>query len=91
MEFMVRIEVALPADQREAIVSAERKRGQELRGAGVLRRIWRIPGTTGNVGLWEAEDATALHAAIASLPAFPWAHVDVTALAEHPLEGGADA
>ncbi|HVO53860.1 MAG TPA: muconolactone Delta-isomerase family protein [Solirubrobacterales bacterium] len=91
-EFLVRIEIALPAglddEEREALVAAEARRGRELTEAGQLRRIWRIPGRHANVGLWEAADATALHALLASLPMFVYMDIDVTALATHPLEGG---
>jgi muconolactone D-isomerase len=38
------------------------------------------------VGLWEAEDATQLHDALSSLPAFPWMDATVEALAIHPQE-----
>jgi len=64
----------------------ERARAAELRGAGVLRRLWRVPGTRAVVGLWEAPDATALHEALASLPMFPWFSASVEALATHPQE-----
>jgi muconolactone D-isomerase len=37
-----------------------------------------------NWGIWEAADATAVHAAIRSLPLFPWLDVDVIPLAAHP-------
>ena len=96
MEFLVRIAAALPDDGRDAIVAAERRRSAELHDAGVLRRIWRLPGTTSNVGIWEARDATALHEALTSLPAYPWLTVEeVTPLAVHPfeasLQGSTDA
>jgi muconolactone D-isomerase len=89
MEFLVQIDVALPADVRGDVVAAERRVGAQLLDDGAIRRIWRVPGTSANVGIWDAADATALHRAIASLPAFPWATVQVTPLAVHPLEEGA--
>ena len=64
----------------------KRVRGLELVAAGQIRRIWRIPGTSQNVGIWDAADATELHDLISSLPAFPWITAEVTALALHPLE-----
>lgn len=45
-----------------------------------------MEGVTLNVGIWEAPDATTLHAYITSLPLFPWLEVSVTALARHYLE-----
>ena len=90
MEFLVRIEFALPSDMaedaRDRLLEQERARGQELRAAGVIQRIWRLPGRNANVGIWQAQDATALHEAIASLPLFPWIDAGVTPLALHHLE-----
>ena len=54
--------------------------------AGRIRRLWRIPGRRANWGLWEAPDASELHAAIRSLPFFPWLQVDVHPLAAHPSD-----
>ena len=90
MDFLVQIQVSLPYDidpkTRDRLLEQERERGLELKAAGVIARIWRIPGRTANVGIWRAEDATALHEAIASLPLFPWIDAHVTPLALHHLE-----
>jgi muconolactone D-isomerase len=89
MEFMVRIDVVLPPDlpdaELEALKAAELARGRELVAAGTLKAIWRIPGGLRNIGVWKAADATALHAAIESLPVYRWLSAEVTPLAEHPL------
>lgn len=90
MEFLVKIQVFTPetmeADQLLSLISAERARGKELKDAGTIARIWRIPGTKNNVGVWNAADASELHAAISSLPLFAYMNVEVTPLATHPLE-----
>ncbi|WP_062292287.1 muconolactone Delta-isomerase [Demequina phytophila] len=90
MEFLVRSENRLPADtptkRREELRSAERVRAMELRAEGVLKRLWRVPGRNATIGLYEATDATALHAALTSLPMAPWLDVTVEALATHPQE-----
>jgi muconolactone D-isomerase len=90
VEFLVHIEVEWPADGDPAelarLTAAERERGHELGTAGTIRRMWRVPGRRANWGLWEAEDATALHAAIASLPFFPFLNVEVIPLAAHPTD-----
>jgi muconolactone D-isomerase len=90
MEFLVRFEATPPADmsteERDRLRSAERERAAELRAAGTLVRLWRVPGTRGVVGLWNAEDATELHASLASLPMFPWFSATVEPLATHPQE-----
>ena len=88
MEFLVNIEVGWPADgdadELARITTAERVRGAELAAAGTIRRMWRVPGRRANWGVWEAEDATALHAAIASLPFFPYLELEVIPLAALP-------
>lgn len=88
MEFLVNIEIRWPADadpsERERIFQAELARGRELAEAGLMRRLWRVPGRWANWGVWEAEDAATLHAAISSLPLWPWMDVTVHPLATHP-------
>ena len=86
MEFLVRTENHTPDEHRQRLVGAERARADELRAAGVLKRLWRIPGRRGTIGLYEAPDATALHDALASLPMWPWMEITVEALATHPQE-----
>lgn len=87
MEFLVFCDInthGLDSESRARIYEAEGTRAQELVSAGQLIRVWRVPGTTDNIGLWRADDATALHEAIASLPLFPWMTVEVRVLAQHP-------
>ena len=90
MDFLVEIEVRLPGEwsdeRRSALLRQELERGVELRRAGVIERIWRVPGALRNVGVWHAADATELHERIASLPAFRFATAKVTPLARHPVE-----
>lgn len=90
MEFLVRIEVALPpetpAARRAELEAAERERGSELLAAGKLVRIWRLPGRRANLSLYRAADATELHEALTSLPLWPWMTISVEPLAVHPLE-----
>lgn len=90
MEFLVRFDVNPPesmtVEERERLRALERERAVELRESGTLRRLWRVPGRRATVGLWEADDATALHDALASLPMFPWMDVTVEPLATHPQE-----
>lgn len=91
-DWLVEIDVRLPPElepaRRDALFAAERVRGRELLAEGLLREIWRLPGRAANVGIWRAQDASALHRAIASLPCHPWMEVRVTALAVHPLREG---
>jgi muconolactone D-isomerase len=90
MEFLVNIDVRTPhdldPDELAALQAAENARARELMADGALKRIWRIPGRRSNVSLYEAPDATALHAALTSLPLWPYMEIDVRPLAVHPLE-----
>jgi muconolactone delta-isomerase len=90
MEFLVHVEINIPSsvpeDERRRIDEAEAARAAELARSGTIRRLWRIPGRRANWGLWEAENATALHAALASLPLFPWMDIHVHPLAAHPSD-----
>ena len=90
MEFLVHIEVGWPGDgdraERDRLVAAEGARARELAAEGVIQRLWRIPGRWANWGIWVAPDATALHAAISSLPLYPWLSVEVHPLAAHPSD-----
>jgi muconolactone D-isomerase len=90
MEFLVRIIVEWPANGDPAelarLTAAERERATQLAAEGRIRRMWRIPGRRANWGIWEAADATDLHAAIASLPLFPYLAVEVHPLAVHPSD-----
>jgi muconolactone D-isomerase len=92
MEFLVHIEVVWPPDgdpaEKARLIAAESARAAELVAEGRIRRLWRIPGRWANFGLWEAPDATAVHAALSSLPFAPWCDTEVTALAVHPSDPG---
>lgn len=86
-EFLVRIRNRWPVDgdtaRRAELDAAEGARAAELAAEGVLVRLWRIPGRRENVGLWSAPDANALHAALSSLPFYPWLDIEVQPLADH--------
>lgn len=88
MEFLVRIEIVWPPDapteDRERIFAEELAAGQRLAAQGKLRRLWRIPGRWANWSLYDVRDATELHAALTSLPLYPWMDIEVHALADHP-------
>jgi muconolactone D-isomerase len=87
MEFLVHIEIASlegDAAARQALLEKEAERARELAATGVLHRLWRVPGRRANWGIWIAQDADELHAAISSLPLFPYLTVTVHPLARHP-------
>lgn len=90
MEFLVKIEIDVPSDfstqEYADLLVQERIRGRELQVQGLVQRIWRIPGTKNNVGIWCASNATHLHSILASLPLYRFMKIDVISLAVHPLE-----
>jgi muconolactone D-isomerase len=90
VEFLVHIEFAfpdaMPDERREELLRAEHRRGRELIDEGLLVRVWRVPGRRANISLYRAEDATAVHAALVSLPLWPYIDARVEPLAAHPLE-----
>jgi len=89
VEFLVEIEIRLPGDMAEGrrveLLEAEFARGKALAETGQLRAVWRVPGRLANRGIWVAEDASALHNALTSLPLWPFMDITVTPLAKHPL------
>jgi muconolactone D-isomerase len=95
MQFLLHIEVTWPPDgdpdEKDRRTAAEAVRARALAAEGVIRRLWRIPGQWATWGLWEAPDATALHAAITSLPMWPYLDVEVFPLASHPNDPGGGA
>jgi len=89
-EYLVRIAVKRPdtidEESWKAVLSDERRVGLDYRSRGVMGRIWRVPGTTSNVGVWTASDASELDRLLAGLPAFRYMTIQVEALALHYLE-----
>jgi len=88
MQFMVNIEVTVPADlpqkDKDDLRRRETDRALELMKANKLRRIWRIVGQVANFSVWEADSLEELHASIGSLPLYPYMKVTVTPVIQHP-------
>jgi muconolactone D-isomerase len=89
-EYLVRITVTRPGalddEAWAALLVREREVGLAYRRSGAIQRIWRVPGTTSNVGIWSAADASELDRLLAGLPAFRFMTIRVEALALHYLE-----
>ena len=91
VDFLVYMEVmGQPGAGDEALnlLRQEAERARQLADAGVLRRLWRVPGRRANWGIWNAASIDELHQAIASLPLFPHLNVTVHPLASHPNDPG---
>jgi muconolactone D-isomerase len=87
MEFLVHMEVnriESGPEAETALREQEAIRARELAKAGILRRLWRVPGRRDNWGIWSADDADQLHDAFVSLPLFPYLRITVHLLASHP-------
>lgn len=91
MEFLVHMEVVgQPGAGGEGLnlLRQEAERARQLADAGVLRRLWRVPGRRANWGIWNAVSMDELHQAIASLPLFTYLNITVHPLASHPNDPG---
>jgi len=88
MDFLVHMEVTARLESGDALLEKEAERARQLAAAGILRRLWRVPGRRANWGLWAAASTDELHAALASLPLFPYMSITVHPLATHPNDPG---
>lgn len=92
MEFLINININwpsdLPADVVRQISADERQMAKRLAESGHLVRMWRVPGRRENWGLWRASSPTEMHQIISGLPVWPYMQVQITALAEHPVDPG---
>ena len=70
------------------LLEPESVRAAELAEAGVLRRLWRIPGRRANWGIWTTSSTDELHEALASLPLYSYMSITVHPLARHPNDPG---
>ncbi len=84
MDFLVQMEVTAQIENCDELLVKEAERARQLADAGILRRLWRVPGRRANWGLWTAQTTDELHAALSSLPLFPYLNITVHPLASHP-------
>ena len=88
MEWLINMTVRPPAGTSEEEIAARSQAEADavalLAKSGSVLRVWRIPGQWANWSLWTFPDATSLHAALSSLPLWPWAEITVHPLAAHP-------
>jgi len=89
VEFLVTMTLdarTVPEQRQASLFAAERERALALRAARSLVRMWRVPGRTATISVWEAVDASELHELLTSFPLHPWMTVDVAPLAHHYVE-----
>ncbi len=88
MFFMVRTEFRRPSEMDDMelvfLQGEEQRRAATLQNAGIIRHLWREPGTSITWGLWSTDDEHALLSALRSLPAFHWMTVTYREVIDHP-------
>jgi muconolactone delta-isomerase len=93
-EFLTTFTTSVPAGTPSQTVDAtEAREGQRayvpLAGQGHLLRLWRLPGESRTLGLWNARDPVEMQAILKSLPLDPWMSVETTPLTPHPSDPAA--
>lgn len=88
MNFLVHMEVLTHRIEGPELLASlykqEAERARILAADGILQRLWRVPGRRANWGLWSAASPDELHAALSSLPLYPYLDITVHPLAKHP-------
>jgi muconolactone delta-isomerase len=84
--FITTVPPGTPGSAVEDIEAREATRAKELAGQGHLRRLWKLPGESRTLGLWQARDMAEMQAMLKSLPLDAWMTVETTPLAEHPSD-----
>lgn len=74
----------LSAAERDGLMPGERAAAGTLIDAGDLVWMWRYPGATTSVSIWNADDAEVLHKHLQTMPMYPYHDFEITALAPHP-------
>jgi muconolactone D-isomerase len=74
----------LSDDDRDELMAGEREVAGALIAEGAITWMWRLPGTSTTLAIWNAEGAEALDAHLKTLPIFPYNDIEVTELAAHP-------
>jgi muconolactone D-isomerase len=95
MEFLVTMTTHVPEGTSQAAVDDMRAReaahSEELARQAHLLRLWRpplAPGEWRTLGLFQAEDRSALEAVLLSMPLRAWRTDEVVELSPHPNDPG---
>ncbi|MGV3653041.1 MAG: muconolactone Delta-isomerase [Noviherbaspirillum sp.] len=88
MLYLVRMDVAIPADMPAAVAdeikAREKAYSQELQRSGKWQQIYRVVGEYANYSIFDVDSNDELHALLSGLPLFPYMRIAVTPLAKHP-------
>jgi muconolactone delta-isomerase len=89
-EFLTTFTISVPEGTAVPVVddteAREARRVKELAGQGHLLRLWRLPGRSRALGLWNAGSPAEMQAFLKSLPMDPWMTVETTPLSQHPSD-----
>jgi muconolactone delta-isomerase len=89
-EFLTTFTISVPEGTAVQVVddteTREARRVKELAGQGHLLRLWRLPGRSRALGLWNAGSPAEMQAFLKSLPMDPWMTVETTPLSQHPSD-----
>jgi len=89
-EFLTTFTISVPEGTPSRTVydteAREARRAKELAGQGHLLRLWKLPGESRALGLWNARDPAEMQAILKSLPLDPWMTVETTPLTRHPSD-----
>jgi muconolactone delta-isomerase len=89
-EFLTTFTIIVPAGTPGQVVddieAREARRAKELAEQGYLLRLWRLPGPSRALGLWNAGNPADMQAIVTSLPLDPWMTVQTTPLSRHPSD-----
>jgi muconolactone D-isomerase len=93
MLFHVRMDVAIPPDLdpdiRATLLATEKARALQLQKDRTWVHLWRVVGHYSNISVFDVSSTDELHDILWTLPLFPFMQVQVTPLAQHPSELGA--
>ena len=84
--FTISVPEGTPARAVNDTEAREARRAKELAGQGHLLRLWRLPGRSRALGLWNAGSPAEMQAMLKSLPMDPWMTVETTPLSQHPSD-----
>jgi muconolactone delta-isomerase len=89
-EFLTTFAISVPEGTPGQTVAdteaREAQRAKELAGQGHLVRLWRLPGPSRVLGLWNAGNPAEMQAILKSLPMDRWMTVETTPLSRHPSD-----
>jgi muconolactone delta-isomerase len=84
--FTISVPEGTPGQAVDDTEAREARRAKELAGHGHLLRLWRLPGKSRALGLWNARDPAQQQAILKSLPLDPWMTVETAPLGRHPSD-----